>query len=192
MSNETAEEIKSLIHQIESIDAEIKRGIPNFKQAYKNCDMVNEWQGQGLQYPQYLKLVCEKGYGYFKNYIVSPLLIALLDYRDHLTGVKAYTGSYKSKMQGLLSSIHRYVVISSFFGKNIDYIVPGYDKTTREFQQKFKQIILGTNRRLMGCDDNHKFPVQKIAKNVGMEGDHAKILEYMDQQCLFLRKELLK
>lgn len=185
-NTEIANAIRDLIVQIQKIDGEIKIGIVNFKQAYKNCDFASEWQGQGLAYPQYLRLVCEKGYNYFKDYILNPLLISLLDFHDHLTGIKAYTASYKTKMKGLVASIHRYVVVTSFFGKNINYIV-----TDASYQNEFKKIILTTNQRLMGCDKDTKFPIQTIATKIGMDGDHAKILAYMNTQCIILRKELL-
>jgi len=191
-NNDTAEEIKSLTLQINSIGDEIKRGIPNFKQTYKNCDFVSEFQGQGLMTPQYLRLVCEKGYDYFKNYILNPLLNNLLNYRDYLIGTKAYTGSFKPQVQGLISSIHRYVIVSTFFGKNPSYMVPGSGAKELDAQKQFKDIILNTNRRLMGCDTGSKFPIQGIAKKMGMEGDHQKILDYMNLQCSFLRGELLK
>ena len=186
-----ADEIKSLVLQIGKIDEEIKRGIINFKQTYKNCDFVSEWQGQGLNYPQYLKLVCEKGYPYFKSYILNPLLVSLLDYMDHLLGTKAYTASYKTKMQGMLSSIHRYVVVTSFFGKDPSYMVPGNTQNEIKYRNEFKNIILTTNRRLMGCDSSHKFPIQSIAKSFEMTDDHKRILQYMLDQCIFLKKELI-
>jgi len=190
---EIANEIKTLIAHIQSVTKELKRGVFNFKEAYKNCDYAREWQGQGLRTPQYLKLLCERETTYLENNISNPLLISLLNYRDLLLGTKAYTGKGKSSLiKGLISSIHRYVIISSFFGNNPSYLIPGMGSDERKFQGKFKKIILENNRRLMGCDKDSKFPIQQIAANVGMSGDHKKILDYMDQQCLTLRRDLLK
>ncbi len=192
-NKEIAKEIKGLIGHIEGVTNELKQAVPRFRQAYKNCDFAREWQGQGLATPQYLKLVCERGTSYLQNYIVNPLMISLLNYRDLLIGEKAYTGTGKvTLMKGLISAIHRYVVISSFFGKNPSYLVPGMGTEQRKFQKEFKKVILENNRRLMGCDEGHKFPIQKIVAEMGMSGDHKKILNYMNTQCLLLRKELLK
>ena len=192
-NKEIAKEIKDLISHIEEVNKELKQGVPNFRKFYKNCDFAREWQGQGLTTPQYLKLVCERGTSYLQNYIINPLLISLLNYRDLLLGIKAYTGGGKvTLMKGLLSSIHRYVIVSSFFGKNPSYLIPGMGTEQRKFQKEFKKVILGNNRRLMGCDEGHKFPIQRIAAEMGMSGDHKKILNYMDQQCIFLRTELLR
>jgi hypothetical protein len=192
-NQEVAEELKYLVLKIQTIGEEIKTGIRNMQNSKIDCELVNEWQGEGnLMIPQYVRNVCKDGYPYFKNMIQDPLLKSLLDYRDHLLGTKAYTGDFKTKIKGLLSSIHRYVIVSSFFGRNTHYLAPRNDIESINFREESKKIILETNMRLMGCDDEHKFPIRNMATRVGMDTEHAKILEYMRNQCLFLRKELLK
>ncbi len=191
-NTEIAEEIKNLALKIADTSEKIKLQIPGFRQAYKDCSWVSEWQGKDLMSPQYTRLVCEKGYDYFKRYIVDPLLIALLDYRDHLLGTKAYTATFQTKMKGLISSIHRYVVVSSFFADRPNYLYTGYRSEDIENRNNYKKDTLELNRRLMGCDDKDKFPIQKIAFRTGMDEDHKKILEYMNDKCIYLRKDLLK
>jgi len=191
-NTEIAEEIKNLILKISETGEKIKLQISGFRQSYKDCNWVSEWQGQDLMTPQYMRLVCENGYDYFKRYIIEPLLITLLDYRDHLLGTKAYTASFQIKMKGLISSIHRYVVVSSFFGNRPEYLYPGFSEKDIENRSQYKKETLELNRRLMGCDDKDKFPIRKIALRAGMDGDHKKILEYMGDKCIFLRKDLLK
>lgn len=188
-----AEEVKNLIEHIQEMEKELISALPSFRQAYEGCQGIREWQGQGLSNPQFLQLFCEKGSSYLTNSVIKPLLIRLLDYRDLLLGTKAYTTKgYATLMKGLVSTIHRYTVISSYFARFPFHLVPGSDPKAKEFRDQFKKTIIQHNRRLMGCDDGGDFPIQDIAKKVGMTGDHNKIMDYLTTECLSLRSELLK
>jgi hypothetical protein len=194
-NEQIAEEIKSLLGNVQAMEKELPYAIVRWKRDNKNCNVIKKWQGQGTGGPNFMKVLCEKGVPYLTNYIINPLYKSMLDYRDLLLVDKAYTAGGKlTLLKGLLSSIYRYVIVTSYFGKNPSYLVPGSlsDKRIRDFQQEFKKTILQNNRRLMGCDPNSKFPIQTIAKQVKMLGEHQKILDYMGTQCLVLQTELLR
>ena len=181
-NKDIAEEVKKIISNVQAMEPELNRGLVNLKKTYSRgqCSGIREWQGQGLDTPQYLRTYCEKGSAYLKNSIIQPLLIHLLDYRDLLLGNKAYTAEgYKTLMKALLSAIHRYVVIADHFARFPTNLVPELDPTSAKYRAEIKKAIIENNRLLMGCDDGAKFPIQDIARNMGMTGDHAKILSYL-------------
>jgi len=186
-----AEEIKSLILNIQATEKELYPAVRRWKSQVNSCEWINEWEGKGLGGT--MKSLCENPEPYLKRNVFPGLYTNLLDYRDLLLGSKAYTSQqYQTLMKGLVSGIHRYVVISTFFARNPYYLIPGTGAKQREFQQQFKKAILENNKKLMWCDSNSKFPIQERARAVGMVDYHQKILTYLKDACSLLSMELVK
>jgi len=188
-----ADDIKSLILSIEVVAEEVEKGVIEFRKEYKGkCNQARDWQGKGLSVPNYLKILCDQGLTYWKNKVLNPLLIYLLNYRDLLLEEGALTGDYQTFIKGLITNIHRYAVIVSFFGKNPFYIIPGMTIENVRYQKQFREIILKHVRKLMGCNSEDKFKIKEIASKVKVGEEHMNMLKYIDYQCVLLSNSLLK
>lgn len=171
----------------------VKKIIKNIRVFRNRKDCNGLWQGQGggeLNQPQYVKKVCEDGPDYFENFIWTPVITTLTEYRNYVSGEIAYTpSSLKTRIKGLVASIHRYVLVSSYFGDNFVYL---YSQDEEE-QYKYRNEIFDLNSRLMGCNDRPIFNIQDIASKAGIDGYHVDILKYMKhEKCNSIKRERLK
>lgn len=193
--NELADNLKKHINYVEEIGNILSNGVASFQQNYKGqCSSARENQGNNLNVPQYLSLLCEQGKPYLKNNVINPLLTSLLNYRDAVLGTKAITrAGLPTMVKGMLSSLHRFIVISMFFGVNTHYVRGGNSPEDRKIRKDLKKVIMENNRELIGCGNpgKGKFNPQKLAAIVSSDDRYRNIKEYFDDQCISIRRNLL-
>lgn len=184
-------EVKTIIDSLKYLETQFPSAIQNWKNQIKTCDGAT-----GI-----LKRLCENP-NIVRTEIFGPLYQFLNTYIANREGKVAFTGpTLDTFLKKGLRAIQAYTVVSDFFAKHPEYFIPdvpytkdpkGYTAAVLE-QKKYKDFIFTINERLIGCKDKLNFMFLKLLTTVkNMPQELVDMKNYLENQCLFMRKERLK